>query len=228
MPRDSGGTYTLPLAPVVAGTPIEATWANTSLDDVAVALTDSLSRSGSGGMQAALKLVDGVVGTPGVNFNSEPSSGWYRAATFDVRSSIAGVDLLRQYQDGGGNRFFQFWDGTQWQNILYETGPGALDTDGLLPNALSLVFDGFGVQTVTRPATGVIRFVFDNAAGGTFKQNVKCSQLSPNANDVYVTHVQYIDASTVDVHCYFVNTATGVYSKQDNNGYVTLKRTLIE
>lgn len=48
MPRDVGGTYTLPAGnPVVTATTITSTWANTTLDDIATALTASLSIDGS-------------------------------------------------------------------------------------------------------------------------------------------------------------------------------------
>ena len=43
MPRNGSGTYSLPSGnPVVAGTTIEASWANTTLNDVATELTGSL------------------------------------------------------------------------------------------------------------------------------------------------------------------------------------------
>lgn len=165
MPRDSGGIYTLPLAPVVAGTPIEATWANTTMDDLAVAMTDSLSRSGSGGMQASLKLVDGVVGTPGLNWINEPSSGWYRAGAFDVRGSLAGSDLVRMYQDGGANRFLQFWDGTQWLTILNESDTG-FDAALTIKSGTNDDYEGFGVTSTAISLGNEIRITFDNSTVG--------------------------------------------------------------
>lgn len=45
MPRDATGTYTLPLAPFVAGTLAKAGEVNSNLSDIAQALTDSQSRS---------------------------------------------------------------------------------------------------------------------------------------------------------------------------------------
>lgn len=48
MPRDVSGTYTLPAGnPVVTATTISITWANTTLSDIATALTASLSIDGS-------------------------------------------------------------------------------------------------------------------------------------------------------------------------------------
>lgn len=79
MSRNSSGVYTLPTGnPVVSGTVIQSSWANDTMSDVAAALTDSLSRSGEGGMTAALRIVDGTVATPGLAFGNETGSGLYR------------------------------------------------------------------------------------------------------------------------------------------------------
>ena len=94
MPRNSGGTYSLPSGnPVVAGTTIEAAWANNTLSDVGNELTNSLSRQGTGGMLAALRLADGSVTVPGLAFVSETTTGFYRAASNDMRMAILGSDV---------------------------------------------------------------------------------------------------------------------------------------
>ena len=93
MSRNSTGTYTLPSGnPVVTGTLIESSWANNTLSDLATAMTDSLSRSGQGGMTFALRGVDGTNTVPAYSFTSETSSGFYRAGAGDVRLAILGVD----------------------------------------------------------------------------------------------------------------------------------------
>lgn len=115
MSRDVSGNYSLPLPPVVTGTTIEAAWANSTLDDVKAGLTDSLSRTGNGGMQAPLKNVDGAAGTPAVTFGSEANSGIYRAAANDVRIAIAGADKLRCNATG-----VQFYSGAEWKDPLFD------------------------------------------------------------------------------------------------------------
>ena len=56
MPRDSQGLYSLPLPAVRPGDLIESAWANTTLNDVANALTGSLPRDGTAAMTGALTL----------------------------------------------------------------------------------------------------------------------------------------------------------------------------
>lgn len=56
MPRNSQGLYTPPLPPVLPGELIESAWANTTIDDIASALTGSLPRDGSAPMIGPLIL----------------------------------------------------------------------------------------------------------------------------------------------------------------------------
>lgn len=56
MPRNSQGLYTLPLPPVRPGELVESVWANTTLDDLASAMTASLPRDGSAPMTGPLTL----------------------------------------------------------------------------------------------------------------------------------------------------------------------------
>lgn len=104
MPRDSNGNYTLPTGnPVIPGTVIESDWANDTLDDIKAELTDSLSRSGKGGMSAPFKIVDGVEGTPGLSFTNEPTSGLFRSATGVVQMSVRGAAKMSWTENDGIN-----------------------------------------------------------------------------------------------------------------------------
>ena len=64
MPRNGSGIYSLPAGnPVVAGTTIESDWANTTLDDIAAAVTASLPRDGSAPMTGDLVLASSTPAT---------------------------------------------------------------------------------------------------------------------------------------------------------------------
>lgn len=92
MPRNASGVYTLPAGnPVVGGTIITSTWANATLPDIGTELTSSLDRSGRGGMLAAFRATDGVIGVPGISFSNETTSGFWRASAGVVNASILGV-----------------------------------------------------------------------------------------------------------------------------------------
>lgn len=96
MSRNSSGTYTLPVGnPVVSGTVIEASWANGTLSDIAAALTDSLSRSGQGGMTSSLRIIDGSASVPSLAFANETGSGAYRAAAGDWYLTVLGNNIAR-------------------------------------------------------------------------------------------------------------------------------------
>jgi hypothetical protein len=96
MPRNGSGTYSLPTGnPVVAGTTIEPSWANTTLNDVATEMTGSLARSGSGGMTGPLRLDAGTAAVPALAWSTETTTGLYRAGTNDVRLAVATSDVMR-------------------------------------------------------------------------------------------------------------------------------------
>lgn len=76
MPRNGSGVYSLPSGnPVVTDTTIEASWANTTLSDIAAEITGSLPRSGAAPMAAnlgmgnykILNLADGTAATDAIN-----------------------------------------------------------------------------------------------------------------------------------------------------------------
>lgn len=80
MSRNVSGTYTLPVGnPVSPATTITSSWANTTLQDIANALTDSLSRSGNGNMSVPLLMPFGSAAAPIFSFVADPNTGIYRS-----------------------------------------------------------------------------------------------------------------------------------------------------
>lgn len=76
MSRNGTGTYSLPAGnPVVTGTSISSTWANTTLSDIASALTGSVAADGQTPMTGALDmnsqkvvlLANGTIATDAIN-----------------------------------------------------------------------------------------------------------------------------------------------------------------
>lgn len=117
MPRDTTGKYTLPAGnPVSPGEIVSSEWANLTMNDVGVALSDSLDRGGKGGMLAPFKFSDGTLQLPGATFTNEPSSGLFRAGAGDVRMSIQGQPKMRWRNPGDT----EVWDRDTgaWLNIF--------------------------------------------------------------------------------------------------------------
>jgi hypothetical protein len=62
MSRNGSGTYTLPAGnPVVTGTTITSSWANTSLSDIASALTQSVAADGQTPMTGNLNMTNNTI-----------------------------------------------------------------------------------------------------------------------------------------------------------------------
>lgn len=96
MPRASNGVYTLPAGnPVVTGTTITSTWANTTMSDLASEMTNSLDRQGRGSMLAAFKSTDGSTAAPGMVFGAETTTGFSRPAAGVLAVSILAAEVAR-------------------------------------------------------------------------------------------------------------------------------------
>ena len=158
MPRDAGGNYTLPAGnPVVAGTIIRPSWANPTMSDLGVEMTDSLSRSGKGGMLVPFENVDGAVNLPGITWVLEPSTGFFRDGGNDMRASVAGTVSTRWIS---GDLGFEIWNGTAFVKPL-------VDADPLIVTSLQV---GAGtpsnVRTLNVISSAVAMAAFDTTADG--------------------------------------------------------------
>ena len=101
MPRNSQGQYFLPDGnPVVAGELVKAEWANSTLDDVANALTNSLDRSGAGGMTGQFKAASGTVLRPGMSFVEDPATGIYKESQGVMALAASGIKQAYVTQNG--------------------------------------------------------------------------------------------------------------------------------
>ena len=175
MPRNGSGTYSLPTGnPVVSGTTIESSWANTTLSDIGTSLTDSLSRSGAGGMTAAFRAADGTSSVPGVSWSNETGTGFYRAGAGDVRFVVTTTEVQKWLSTGtaitgtlsytgtltGGTGVVNLGSGQFYKDASGNVGigtssPGAkLDVNGNI-NLINTARLGYLAQTDTATVAGV-------------------------------------------------------------------------
>jgi len=131
MPRDANGIYSLPLPAVAAGTTITTLWGNTTTQDIAAALTDSLSRTAQGGMSGPLRLISGTAGAPSLAFVDQVGLGLYRSASGVMNFTVDGTTYVRfnalnqleVLRDEGG--------GAQWWPVATTAGLGGAFFDYL-------------------------------------------------------------------------------------------------
>lgn len=96
MPRNSSGTYSLPpLNPVVTGTIIESDWANSTMEDIASSITNSLSRTGAGGMLAPLTHVNGTNLLPSITFLNDLQTGIFLDGIGNMTFTVSTQPLFR-------------------------------------------------------------------------------------------------------------------------------------
>ena len=78
MPRNSTGKYFLPSGnPVKPNETVKAEWANSTMSDIATALSASLDTQGRNTMLNPLKLIDGSPEAPSAVFSGDTRSGFY-------------------------------------------------------------------------------------------------------------------------------------------------------
>jgi hypothetical protein len=103
MSRNGSGTYTLPAGnPVVTGTTISSTWSNTTLTDIATALTGSLASDGQTTATGNLKmgnnrvtgLADGIASTDAATVNQIPSGALFLLKASNL-SDVANATTAR-------------------------------------------------------------------------------------------------------------------------------------
>lgn len=95
MPRNGSGVYSLVAGnPVVTNTTIATAWANPTLSDIATALTNSLDRTGLGGMLAPFRVFDGTLALPGLAFLNEVGLGIWRPGNGLMQLVAGGVGVL--------------------------------------------------------------------------------------------------------------------------------------
>ena len=98
MPRNSSGVYSLPAGnPVTSFTVITTAWANPTMADIGNELTNSLDRSGRGGMLAPFRIFDGTSSQPGLGFLNEVGLGIWRETAGLFHLVNSGVDAISIY-----------------------------------------------------------------------------------------------------------------------------------
>ena len=95
MPRDNNGNYKLPPGnPVAPETIIRTDWANPTMNDLAAAITDSLSRTGAGGMLVPFQNADGTFSQPGITWTNQRDMGIYRKTSNRMGVSVQAADVF--------------------------------------------------------------------------------------------------------------------------------------
>jgi microcystin-dependent protein len=91
MPRNSSGTYSIPIAAFVPGGLIKSSDDNTNFSDIALALTQSLATTGVSTMTGPINASAGLVTAPGYTFSGAPKTGFFLAGANQIGWAANGV-----------------------------------------------------------------------------------------------------------------------------------------
>jgi hypothetical protein len=210
MSRNGSGTYTLPAGnPVVTGTSIASTWANTTLSDIATALTGSVAADGQTTMTGNLLmgnnqitgLADGTLATDAATKGQvDTALGDYIPVT-DIGVTVEAYDATIA-KTGAIQTFTKAQRGavvalTSASTITPDFSASnnysvTLDTNATLANPTNIVAGQSGVITITQDSTGSRTLAY----GSYWKFiNGTAPTLSTAANAVDEL-VYYVDSST--------------------------------
>ncbi len=93
------------------------------MSDLGSAMSDSLSRSGAGGMLAPLKHIDGTNLLPSMTFLNDVTTGAYLDVAGTMTFAAAGTALFRVSSANG----VQIWDGANWRGVSTGTPFAGID-----------------------------------------------------------------------------------------------------
>lgn len=182
MPRDSSGNCTLTGPnpyPAVTNTVISSSAFNTLFADQTAMFTDSLSRSGLGGMLAPFSLIDGTASAPGFSFTNETNSGLWRAGTGDVEMTVLGSTMTRWTSAN----FFQVSKdgGSTWLTPLFTSDVNIVltksttSTGTFTTASTSFVLVTNATVTITAAGRPVIVTVCDDGSGSAGILEASCA-----------------------------------------------------
>lgn len=142
MARNVNGEYNLPVGnPAIQGTIISSDMFNRTMEDIRDALSDSLSRSGLGGMLDVFLGIDGAVLNPSFAFINSPSSGMSYSTTQDsVSISVGGVEAIRVNSNGTATLFGLpiyggFGTGAMIEKVILTSGQTSVQFTGIMERA---------------------------------------------------------------------------------------------
>jgi len=124
MSRNGSGVYSLPAGnPVVTGTTIASTWANTTMTDLASAMTDSVAADGQTPMTGALdmnsnkvtNLATGTISGDGINFTQFNTPTFGGAVICSTTLTAVGATVLSSDATMSGTGQLKIPNGTTGQ-----------------------------------------------------------------------------------------------------------------
>ena len=199
MPRNASGTYSLPAGnPVVPGTTIQASWANNTMDDLANEITNSLSRTGAGGMLAPFRIADGTVSAPGLAFTNETNSGLYRSGTGNAALVITGVPVIQMTASSvtvPTGKTFNAQGGAAVTGTLSATGAVTLSSTLAVTGAITATGGVAGnVTGNVTAASGTSTFYNAVVTNGLNMSGAKIAALGTPTTDTDAATKAYVDS----------------------------------
>lgn len=217
MPRNGSSVYALPAGnPVIPGTIIATTWANTTLTDIATALTNSLSTDGSTASVslAGKTMSGGTFSGPTVTGVLTLTGGQIAFPAVQVPS--AGANVLDDYEEGTWTPTITFATPGNL-SVAYTTQSGTYTKIGRTVSInLLLVTSSFTHTTASGQFT-INGLPFALVAGACYNPAFRQGTIAA-ATDLEVTIFQVNSTTLIETQCGIGITAAQVTPAQAITG----------
>ena len=159
MPRNSSGTYTLPIGAFSPGGLIKSSDHNSNYSDIATALTQSLATTGVSTMTGQVKAAAGTVAAPAYTFGTSTTSGLWLNGTNQIGLATNGTQVATFNSD----QSVTYSGAVTFNNGITVTASGATITGNssvtgtLTASSTLTASNGFTVSagTVTFPSAAI-------------------------------------------------------------------------
>lgn len=201
MPRDSGGTYSLPANTLaVSGDTISDTYYNAAVNDFATEFTASLPVDGRKALTGKLLGYAGTASSPSFSFSSDTDTGIYPHGSGGLGVAVDGTLKVWFKTDG------TIADGSSNTLSLSSIATGKVLGNISGSSAFPTAVSALGLNTIYCPATGMVSRTTNGPASGS---------VETSTNKVMIKTLDF-DASTIEYAQFSV-----AMPKSWNNGTVT-------
>lgn len=162
MPRNSTGTYTLPVGAFSPNQTIKSADTNSNNNDISNALTQSLATTGVSTMTGPILGASGTSSAPGYTFGSSKTDGLYLAGTHQIGLATNGTQVVTFNSDQSVT-----WAGAATWGGAVTFSSTSTFTGAVTLNATTYTFGAGAANGLWTGLSSTVGIVFDIDGGGT-------------------------------------------------------------
>jgi hypothetical protein len=178
MPRNSSGTYTLPIGAFAPLGLIKSADHNSNYSDIAIALTQSLATTGVSTMTGPVKAAVGAVGAPGYAFGADATTGFYLPGAGQIGWAALGIQAATFNSD----KSVTWAGGATWGGNVTFNGAVAFNVAVTFNSSFSMFGSSSGSSGLSVNSLGVLSITTQVGGGMFFNDGPSNGAMATMAN----------------------------------------------